>query len=269
MGLLPRGEVFVNTNDLHVKEAITVFRVLYFAKDWDTFIRTACWLRERINSGMFVYTLTIAVFHRTDCNGIILPSPYEIYPFLFVDSAIIKRAQMLKMTKGWIDPILKDYQGIMVKDNNLVVLDWRKGVRHALTHDDRLAYFTEDVDLNTYFYYLHINYPSWMSDDVYNVNKERRGEVVAYAGQQLLARLRLERLTNNMCDIKSFMWQKPIKTGYWPKLMLHTGDDLPMRQNNVDVVTSEKMELIRFIEDCENMLRDLIITGQKQSVSTI
>nr|XP_013189506.1 unnamed protein product [Amyelois transitella] len=262
LGMLPRGEVFVNTNEKHLREAISVFRVLYFAKDFDTFIKTACWLRERINSGMFVYCLHVAVVHRTDCNGVVLPAPYEIYPFLFVDSHIIRKVHMLKMTKGWLDPILKDYYGITIKDNNLVIVDWRKGVRHALTEDDRLSYFTEDIDLSTYLYNMHVNYPSWMTDDIYNVNKERRGEVMAYMTTQLLARNRLERLTWGMCDVKPLNWEKPIKEGVWPKIMLHTGDEMPVRMNNVDFNNEENIRIRHVVDDIDHMIRHAILTGR-------
>nr|AAK71137.1 hexamerin storage protein PinSP2 [Plodia interpunctella] len=261
LGMLPRGEIFVNTDEKQLKEAIAVFRILYFAKDFDTFIKTACWLRERINNGMFVYCLNVAVVHRVDCNGIVLPAPYEVYPFLFVDSHIIKKVHMLKMTKGWLDPILKDYYGIVIKDNNLVIVDWRKGVRHTLTKDDRLTYFTEDIDLSTYLYNMHLMYPTWMIDDIYNVNKERRGEVMAYMNFQLLARYRLERLGWMMCDVKPLLFDKCIKKGVWPKIMLHTGDEMPVRMNNVDIMTDENAKIKLMIDDIDMMIRHAIMTG--------
>ncbi|KAA1418091.1 hypothetical protein F0U47_20490, partial [Nocardioides antri] len=90
-----------------------------------------------------------------------------------------------------------------------------------------MSYFMEDVDLNTYMYYLHMNYPFWMTDDAYGINKERRGEIMMYANQQLLARMRLERLSHKMCDVKPMMWNEPLETGYWPKIRLPSGDEMP------------------------------------------
>ncbi|CAB3254226.1 unnamed protein product [Arctia plantaginis] len=262
MGMLPRGEVFVHSNHLHIDQAIKVFRILYFAKDFDVFMRTCCWLRERINGGMFVYALTAAVFHRSDCRGIVLPAPYEIYPYLFVDSNIIQKALMMKMTRAASDPVIMDYYGIKVNDKNLVVIDWRKGVRHTLSENDRIGYFTEDVDLNTYMYYLHMSYPFWMTDDLYNLNKERRGEILSYANMQLLARYRLERLTHEMCDIKTIMWHEPLKTGYWPKILLHNGEHMPVRSNNMVLLTDKNVKVKRMLDDVERMLRDGIMTGK-------
>nr|AAA29320.1 methionine-rich storage protein 1 [Manduca sexta] len=262
MGMLPRGEIFVHTNTLHLDQAVKVFRVLYFAKDFDYFMKTACWLRERINGGMFVYALTAAVFHRTDCIGITLPAPYEIYPYFFVDSHVINKAFIMKMTKAVTDPVVANYYGIKVTDKNLVVIDWRKGVRHAFTQEEQMTYFTEDIDLNTYMYYLHMNYPFWMTNEMYGLNKERRGEIVMYSNLQLLARYRLERLGRNMCDIKPLMFNQPLKYGYWPKIRLHTGDEMPVRYNNMIVVTDENLKLKRLLDDVERMLRDGILTGK-------
>lgn len=269
IGMLPRGEVFVHTNEKHLEEAVRVFRLLYFAKDFDVFFRTACWLRERINGGMFVYALTCACFHRTDCMGIVLPAPYEIYPYFFVDSHIINKAMLMKMTKAGLDPLIKDYYGIKVTDNNLVVIDWRKGLRHTLTEYDKITYFTEDIDLNTYMYYLHMNYPYWMCDDIYSVNKERRGEVVMYSYMQLLARKRLERLSHGMCDIKMLMWNEPLKTGYWPKIRMHNGEEMPVRRNYVNLVTKDNVKYKLLIDDLEKMLREGILKGKLELVSII
>nr|AAB86647.1 very methionine rich hexamerin precursor [Hyalophora cecropia] len=262
MGMLPRGEVFVHTNELQMEQAVKVFRILYFAKDFDYFIKTACWLRERINGGMFVYALTAAVFHRSDCVGITLPAPYEIYPYFFVDSHVINKAFMMKMTKAASDPVLMNYYGIKVTDKSMVVIDWRKGVRRSLSEDDKYSYFTEDVDLNTYMYYLHMNYPYWLTDEVYGLNKERRGEILMYANSQLLARLRMERLSHKMCDIKMFMWNEPVKDGYWPKIRLPNGDEMPVRQNNFVPVTSENLKLKMLLDDVEQMIREGILTGK-------
>ncbi|KPJ03733.1 Basic juvenile hormone-suppressible protein 1 [Papilio xuthus] len=262
MGLLPRGEIFVHSNELHIEQAVMVFKLLYFAKDFDSFIRTACWLRERINGGMFVYALTCAVFHRLDCRGITMPAPYEIYPYFFVDSHIINKAFMMKMTKAAKDPFIYDYYGIKVTDKNLVVIDWRKSVRHVLSKDDKISYFTEDIDLNTYMYYLHMNYPYWMTNDVYGLHKERRGEVMMYAYQQLLARYRLERLSHGLCDIKMIMWNDVLKNGYWPKIRLHTGDEMPVRHNYVQLVTKENLKDKILLDDIEKIIREGILTGQ-------
>ncbi|XP_059045621.1 sex-specific storage-protein 1-like [Achroia grisella] len=260
LGMLPRGEVFVHLDPKQSEEAILVSKLLYFAKDFDVLLKTACWLRERINGGMFVYALTAAVFHRPDCNGINIPAPYEIHPYFFVDSNILHKAFMMKMTKGAVDPVIKNYYGISINNNNLVI-DWRKGLRHTMSEFDRTSYFTEDIDLNTYLYYLHMSYPYWMTEDIYNVNKERRGEVMWYTYQQLLGRLRLERLSHMMCDIQPLNLDGTLEEGYWPKILLPTGDEMPVRHNNLEIVNENNIKYKLLIEDNERIIRDGIKKG--------
>ncbi|KAJ9574114.1 hypothetical protein L9F63_008528, partial [Diploptera punctata] len=70
---LPRGQIFTLFNDRHREQMITIFESLFYAQDWDTFYRTACWARDRVNEGQFVYALSVAVLHREDTRGIVLP----------------------------------------------------------------------------------------------------------------------------------------------------------------------------------------------------
>nr|ADA84299.1 hexamerin receptor [Corcyra cephalonica] len=263
LGMLPRGEVFVDMDVKQAEEAIKVFQLLYFAKDFDIFVRTACWLRERINGGMFVYALTAAVFHRPDCNGISLPAPYEIYPHHFVDSHILHKAFMMKMTKASVDAGIKDYYGINVKDNNVVVIDWRKSLRHTMSEFDRTSYFTEDIDLNTYFYYLHMSYPYWMSEDIYSVNKERRGETMWYSFHVSTVARRLGykgyRLPCTTLHPQCEMYHSQKATGR--QILLRTGDEMPVRCYNVQLITEDDIRFKDLIDDDDRRYRDAIRKG--------
>jgi hypothetical protein len=95
--LLPRGRVFTLFDDRHREQMVTIFESLFYAEDWDTFIRTACYVRDRVNEGQFVYALSVAVLHREDTRGMVLPPPYEVYPHLFVNSNVIHAAYTAKM----------------------------------------------------------------------------------------------------------------------------------------------------------------------------
>jgi len=53
--------------------------------------QTAVWARDRINEGQFLHAISNAIFLREDLNDIVLPPPYEIYPYLFVDSEVIQK----------------------------------------------------------------------------------------------------------------------------------------------------------------------------------
>ncbi|CAB3234013.1 unnamed protein product [Arctia plantaginis] len=136
VGVLPRGEIFTLHIDRQLKEVVTIFHMLYYAKDFTTFFKTACWMRLHLNEGMFAYALTVAVRHREDCRGIILPSPYEIYPYYFVRADVIQKAYLLKMKRGLLDLKLCDFYGIRKTDKDVYIIDEN-------IYDKRV-YFTDD-----------------------------------------------------------------------------------------------------------------------------
>ncbi|CAG9788674.1 unnamed protein product [Diatraea saccharalis] len=262
IGTLPRGEIFTIHVDRQLKEVVTMFHVLYYAKDFVTFIKTACWMRLYLNEGMFVYALTVAVRQREDCKGIILPPPYEIYPYYFVRADVIQRAYFLKMKRGLLDNKLCDFYGIRKSEKDILIIDENiYDKRVVLNKDNVLNYFTEDIDLNTYYYYFHVDYPFWMKDEVFDKNKFRRFELNLYVYQQILARYYLERLSNGLGKIEPLSWHKPIRKGYWPWLVLHNGVQLPLRANNYVVVRDDNIELVRLAEGYEQIIKDAIIKG--------
>ncbi|KAG6443399.1 hypothetical protein O3G_MSEX002813 [Manduca sexta] len=262
IGTLPRGEVFTLHVDRQLKEVVNMFHLLYYAKDFTTFIKTACWMRLYLNEGMFVYALTVAVRHRTDCKGIILPPPYEIYPYYFVRADVIQKAYLLKMRRGLLDLKLCDFYGIKKTEKDVYIIDENVyDKRVNLNVEDKLRYFTEDIDLNTYYYYFHIDYPFWMKDQIYDKFNVRRFELTLYMYQQILARYYLERLSNGLGKIHELSWYKPIQKGYWPWLKLHNGVEIPVRFNNYVIARDDNVDVIRLCEDYEMIIKEAIIKG--------
>ncbi|XP_026756149.2 basic juvenile hormone-suppressible protein 2-like [Galleria mellonella] len=263
VGPLPRGEIFTLHVPRQMEEVISMFHVLYYAKDFTTFVKAACWMRLNLNEGMFVYALTIAVRHRPDCRGIILPPPYEIYPYFFVRGDVIQKSYLLKMKKGLLDYKLCDHYGIKKTDKDIYIVDENiYDSRVFLNIEDKLRYFTEDIDLNTYYYYFHVDYPFWMNDEVINkVNKVRRFELTVYMYQQILARYNLERLSNELPEVQPLSLRKPIEKGYWPWLMLHNGIEMPVRLNNLVVATEDNVDNLLLVETYESMIKEAIIKG--------
>ncbi|GBP02150.1 Sex-specific storage-protein 2 [Eumeta japonica] len=67
--------------------------------------KTAAWARANVNEGLFVYLHHI--IHRTDIDwSLVLPAPYEIYPYFFVNSEVIQKLYVVKMKEGKLDPKL-------------------------------------------------------------------------------------------------------------------------------------------------------------------
>nr|CAI5822900.1 unnamed protein product [Callosobruchus analis] len=82
-GLLPIEAVFTPFYESHLEEAIALFRLFFYAKDWDTFYKTLAWARTQVNSQMLIYALYLAVDHRKDCKNLVLPPIYEVNPYFF------------------------------------------------------------------------------------------------------------------------------------------------------------------------------------------
>lgn len=249
--ILPRGEIFSVLYKDHVKQVKSVFDVLYFAKDWDTFYKTAVWVREYVNEGMFVYALTVAVVHRQDTNTLILPPPYEIYPHFFVNAETIQKAYEARMLTSTKTDVNKD---LVVIPTNYTA--WYKNVNPEL----RLSYFTEDVGLNTYHYYHHVDYPFWLKGEEYGIKSDRRGEVFWYSHEQLLARYLLERVGNDLYEMEKFTFERPNIVGYSPNLRYKNGKDFPVRPEHLKLHNIDLVD-VDLVKDFERRIRDSIDLG--------
>lgn len=127
--------------------------------------------------------------------------------------------------------------------------------------EQKLSYFTEDIGLNSYYYYYHTDYPFWMGGEEFNLNKDRRGEYYLYQYQQLLARYYLERLSNDLGEIEEISFLEPIKTGYYPALRYYNGDFFPSRDNYYTVYQEGNYYEVEKVEDYERHIRDAIEYG--------
>lgn len=220
-GFIGHDELFSIYNPKHREQVIALFHVLYYANDWDAFYKTLVWARFHVNDGQFIYALSVALVHRTDLQGLELPAIYEMYPHFYFKSDVIQHAQLLKQ-QGFYD--LKQVDGVY----NVVIQANYSGNKVYVNDEQRLSYFTEDIGLNAYYYYFHIDYPFWMGGNLY---KDRRGEFYLFVHQQLLARYYLERLSNELGQIKEFNWWKPIESGYYPQLQTPQGFAFAPREN--------------------------------------
>lgn len=91
--ILPRGEFFGVLVKSHLTQVWGLFNHFYYAKDFETFMLVASWARVHVSEGMFVYALTLAVMHRDDSAGLMLPAIYEILPQHFFTSKLVYEAK--------------------------------------------------------------------------------------------------------------------------------------------------------------------------------
>ncbi|KAL5290383.1 hypothetical protein ACFFRR_009999 [Megaselia abdita] len=130
-----------------------------------------------------------------------------------------------------------------------------------LNEENKLAYFTEDIGWNQYYYYYHLDYPFWMDGKHYGLNKDRRGELYLYMHQQILARYFLERLSNGLGEIDEFSFYHRIDDGYKSGLTYRSGLGYSSRPNYYEIYDSSKVYYYNLIESYERRIRDIIDSG--------
>lgn len=256
VGLLPQNEIFSLYNVRHRNEAIAVFRVLYNAKDWQTFYKFAAWARFFVNKGVFLYALTVSVIQRTDLAGLQLPAPYETYPYHFFTADTIQLAQKHKMQGFYGLKATDDVYTIVIPSN------YTNAVAH-IDNEQKLSYYREDVGLNAMYYYHQIDYPFWLGGEEYNLYKDRRGEHYLYLLQQYVSRYYLERLSNGLGIIPELSFYEPIKHGYNPLLRYFNGVPFQAREDNhMCSYHPENFYGVTLVEDYEKRIRDAIDSGR-------
>lgn len=213
-----------------------------------------CLFSFHINEGMFVYALTTAILHRTDLVGIELPAVYEIYPYYFFHSDVIQKAHQYKMQGFYGVKKVQDAYSVVIPSNYT-------GWYMHTNVEQKVSYFTEDIGLNAWYYYLQADFPYWLGGKEFGLYKDRRGELYLFHHQQLLARYYLERLSNDMGRIPEISLEKPIKTGYFPNMYYYNGVQFPARDNNYIMNTGSNYERIREVQDYERRIREAIDLG--------
>ncbi|XP_012286306.1 hexamerin [Orussus abietinus] len=254
-GMLPRGEVFSVLYPAHYEEAMALFRVFYYAKDFDTFYNTAVWARFNVNEGMYVYVLSIAVLHRPDTKYVRIPPMYEVMPNFFYNTEVIQKGHHIGMGETTAK---KSAGGVDLYVVHANYSGWY--LNHQEDHEHQINYYTEDIGLNYYYFLSTHEFPFWMNSAEYNFPKGVRGESYYFNHKQLLLRYYFERLSNNMGEIEHLDWHKPIVTGYYPTLTYHNGLPFPERHSGAEIPL-EKYEHVKDVMDYETRISAAIDIG--------
>lgn len=249
LGLLPRGEEFSVLQKAHIDEAVALFKLLHQAENYDVFVKILVWARFHVNEGVFIYAATVALSHRSEFEGIVLPAPYEIYPYYYFNAETIQAAQTSKL-QGLSKTNINTADNIteLIIDANYTGWNKRGGAEQTIT------YFTEDVGVNAWYYLFHVDYPFWI-DTKDSLFKNRRGEVYLHTHAQLLARYHMERLSNNLGKIPQFSWRIPFRTGYNPALAYYKGASFPVRNNYYSTYNEDTYYGIEQLEGLESRIR--------------
>ena len=270
--MLPRGEIFSVFYEEHLKQAIALYKLFYYARDYSTFYNTAVWARQRVNEGVYLYALSVAIVHRPDTYEVVIPPIYEVYPYYFYNSEVIQEAYKYKQQYyGQQYEHEGNYNGYTINANY-------SGYYLNVHPEQSLSYFTEDVGINSFYYYFNIYYPHWLGGQEFDYKNDRRGEYYLFVYQQILARFYLERLSNGFGEIPFYNWEVPFETGYHPSLQYPNGLQFPTRPNYAHLYeyfynygqrygNNKYAYSYTHVQDYERRIRDAIDRGYVYTVS--
>ncbi|XP_043262180.1 arylphorin subunit alpha-like [Colletes gigas] len=253
--LLSRNAIFSPFNSEQLQEMQALFELFTSAKDFQTFYKTASWARVYLNSGLFTTAFTVAVLYRNDCKYMRLPPIYEIYPNLFYASDVIQEAQNIKMARG-----VTGAPGVENAETYMIYANYTGAYMPRVNGEYKLDYFMEDVGLNAFYYYFRQVFPFWLSSKQSGIPPEIRGQFYYFVHKQLLARYNLERLSNDLGEIKDFDWYKPIHPGYYSTLTYSNGISIPQR-NRYSSIPYYKYKHLKEINRLESRIMDAIDSG--------
>ncbi|XP_068086719.1 phenoloxidase 1 [Anabrus simplex] len=200
---LGRREPFSPFIPYHRQMAHRLVEVFMGMRTYADFVSLLVFCHEHINPGMYQYAMSIAIFHRNDTGGAIVPSIANVFPDKFVDGAVFSRcreeANMVPVENRIPIEIPQDYTATNVE------------IEH------RLAYFREDIGVNLHHWHWHLVYPNVGPREI--VSKDRRGELFYYMHHYIIAKYNFERFSNHLPRVNRFVdWREPIEEGYFPKL---------------------------------------------------
>ncbi|XP_053610975.1 hexamerin-like [Plodia interpunctella] len=252
-GLIPKGEIFSEFDNGHWAEMQAIYKVLLYAKDFDTFYNVAAWARQNVNCGLFVNAIYLAILNRRDTSKLSIPAPYELLPNYFIGKDVIIKAS--NILAGQDVTQIED-----VKDEgNAYVIDANYTANvNDNEEDSKLAYFREDIGLNSYYFLRKLRLGSWLNAPLDLSNKY--GESMYQMMKQFAARYDLERYANNLPILDSIDWDSEVKT-YDPLLIYSNGNEFAHRIFDIDIIGNNEIELIKGIEN--NI--DAVISHMRQS----
>ncbi|CAG9788680.1 unnamed protein product [Diatraea saccharalis] len=255
--VLPQGVPFTVLQPDQRWQAIALFNLLYSAKTVDTFYKTAVYLRAHVNEYMFIYVVSVAILHRPDTQGFIVPPLYEIFPSYFNNIAIMTTAQRINTHH---QNFIEHYPNTYVRDNAVVIRRNATLWGYDTTKNMLVAYFTHDYSLNNFYNNMHLLYPSWLGGSTVPLVKDRRGEWFLFIHKQILARYYMERLSNGLGEIP-VLGTSVVKEGYPCGLQYYSGIPFASRPNYYYLEQPDFVDDITYILEYESRIQEAIDQG--------
>ncbi|KAF9789107.1 hypothetical protein SFRURICE_005709 [Spodoptera frugiperda] len=239
-GLLPKGEIFSEYNPEHMKQLKIVYEAFYSAKNFDAFYKVAAWARQNVNCGLYVNAMYMVIQSRKDMAKLSIPAPYEVLPNYFVrKDVLIKATSILSGQEVTPTEGLRDEGNTYYLDANYT------GIFYNNEDDSKLAYFREDIGLNSYYYLRKLRLSPWFNSDI----NDRYGENIYQMMKQFGARYNLERYANGFPEIDGIDWNSLPDIPYDPELLYSDGKEFNHRTMPLEFPVNDEITLLQTIEN--------------------
>lgn len=268
-GLVPYSDPFVPTDPKMIQQAIALYNVLYYAKDFETFFKVSSWARQNINAELFYYVYSTVISQRSDTYKLWVPPTYELFPYYFLPVETMRKVNFLEMQNGvTVSKDIQNYYGVEQENNDYTVYSNYSGWYTNVNEEQKLTYFTEDRYLNNYYNYVTTMFPFWIQRKSYYfhagqdiVDESKVAEFMYTYYQMAIARYYNERLSNGLGEIPRFNWEGTLKTGYYPSLDNFNGIPLMTRPNYYNLHNAQFSDDINKLTDFESYIRQGIQQG--------
>lgn len=201
---IPREGGFSLFNEKHKEIAGRLITLFMTYENPDELMSNAAFAKDRLNPYLFQYALSVATNHREDTRDIEVPSVVQTFPDQFVDPIVFNR--------------IRQEAAIADEGQRQAVVIPVNFTANELEEEQRLAYFREDIGVNSHHWHWHLVYPGAGPDRI--VNKDRRGELFFYMHNQLIARYNIARMSSNLKRVQRLTNLRDIiPEGYFPKII--------------------------------------------------
>ncbi|KAH8396747.1 hypothetical protein KR215_003503, partial [Drosophila sulfurigaster] len=202
---LGRKHQFSLFNSLHREIASQLVKLYLDAPNLQQFVSLAAYTKDRVNPVLFQYSYAVAVAHRPDTREVPIPNISQVFPSNFIEPSAFQDA--------------RQEASVVEKNGNRAPITIPDNYTASDREDEqRLAYFREDIGVNSHHWHWHLVYPA--SGPATVVNKDRRGELFYYMHHQILARYNVERFCNNLKRVLPLNnLREEIIEGYFPKIL--------------------------------------------------
>ncbi|KAL4708991.1 hypothetical protein ACJJTC_005852 [Scirpophaga incertulas] len=257
-GFLAKDEIFSEYNSDHMKEFKALYEILSYANDFDTFYKAACWARQNTNCALFLDAVYLAVLNRRDTAKISIPAPYELLPNYFIRNDVVIKASSLLNSEEFIE----DIEGVTI-ENNAYIINTNYTSEFNTDEDSKLAYFREDVGLNSFYYLRKLMKAPWFNTPSNVTNNY--GEYMYLFMKQLAARYDLERYSQGLTELESINWDTVIDP-YDPMLMYSNGAEFSHRTWSGTIGENDDIVFLRTVENnLDTVVTHLIQAGYNKS----